>query len=310
MPRTAIIDLGTNTFNLLIVDIDKVNRTYETVFQTKIPVKLGEGGINQNFIQPNAFQRGINALITYKQTIASYNCNHTIAFATSAIRGASNGIDFINEAKQQSDISIQAISGEKEAELIYYGVKQAVELNDTYSLIMDIGGGSTEFIIANRNGAVWKQSFLLGVSRLLEKFKPSEPISESEIKLVQEYLAQELIPLTEALNKYNVTELVGSSGSFDSLAEMIAYKFYNISIIYNKTEYVFKMANFNDIYNQIIKSTKEERLQMKGLLEMRADMIVLSVILVQHILQSYSISQMRLSTYSLKEGMLYELINS
>ncbi|MCC6837593.1 MAG: phosphatase, partial [Bacteroidia bacterium] len=167
--RIAIIDLGTNTFNILIVDVDG-NQNIKQLFQTKIPVKLGEGGINQGFIAPIPFQRGMDALIQYQLIIEEYGVDNTFAFATSAIRSARNGTDFVNIAKEKTGIEVQVISGDKEAELIYYGVRSAVNMTNDTSLIIDIGGGSTEFIIANKDQIFWKQSFLLGAARLLEIF--------------------------------------------------------------------------------------------------------------------------------------------
>ncbi len=309
MKRIAIIDLGTNTFNLLIVDMDKSN-SYQIVFQTKIPVKLGENGINKNFISKIPFQRGIRALQEYKSTIEFYKATAIYAFATSGIRSAANGIDFANAAKEVAGIDIKIISGEEEAELIYYGVRQAVEMDESNSLIIDIGGGSTEFIIANKNKIVWKQSFLLGVARLLEKFNPSDPITPNEIETIVNYLRAELIPLIQAIEKYPVKELIGSSGSFDSLADIIAEKFYTLTILESKTEYQFNLNDFNLIYELLLNSTKDDRLNMKGLVEMRVDMIVISTILVQFVLSQFQIKNMRLSTYSLKEGVLYQLLNS
>jgi len=306
--RTAIIDLGTNTFNLLIVDISQ-SKLPQIIFQTKTSVKLGEGGINKNFISEIPFQRGIDALKSYKSTIESYNVISIKAFATSAIRSARNGNDFVIAAKKQCNIDVNVISGDTEAELIYYGVRQAVKMNDDYSLIIDIGGGSTEFIIANKNKIIWKQSFLLGVARLLEKFNPSDPITNNEIGLITDYLKSELVPLFEAVGKYNVVELLGSSGSFDSLADMITAKYYSASILDGKTEYEFNLVDFDNVYKILLKSTKEERCKMKGLVEMRVDMIVVSSILVQFILSSFDIKKVRLSTYSLKEGVLYQLLN-
>ena len=240
MSRIAVIDLGTNTFNLLIVEVN-IDKSYHQIFQTKISVKLAEGGINNGFIAPIPFQRGIDALKTHKQTIEKYKGDHVLAFATSAIRGASNGVEFVLKAKEEINVDIQVVSGDKEAELIYYGVRSAVKMDNQTSLIIDIGGGSTEFIIANKEKVFWKQSFLLGAARLLEKFAPADPITESEIKIINEYLEIELQPLFEAVKKYPITELIGSSGSFDSLAEMVAHKFYTPSILDNKTEYTFNL---------------------------------------------------------------------
>ncbi len=307
MNRVAIIDLGTNTFNLLIVQFNP-DKSYEIVCQTKISVKLGEGGITKGFIAPEAFQRGIDALKMHRLTIQLHNADKVIAFATSAIREASNGKEFVNIAKEVTKIDVEMISGDREAELIYLGVRDAVEMNENTSLIIDIGGGSTEFIIASKNQVYWKQSFLLGAARLLELFNPSDPIQPDEIKAISSYLKTELQPLYNAIKKYPVTELIGSSGSFDSLAEMIAYRFYTPDILKDKTEYTFTLPDCAQIYMILMKSTKKDRMEMKGLISMRVDMIVISSILVHFILTEFDIHKMRLSTFSLKEGVLHELI--
>lgn len=308
MNRVAIIDLGTNTFNLLIVQFNG-DKEYEVVCQTKISVKLGEGGITKGFIAPEPFQRGIDALKMHRLTIQLHNAGKVVAFATSAIREASNGKEFIAKVKEVTKIDVEMISGEREAELIYLGVRDAVKMTDDTSLIIDIGGGSTEFIIANKDTIFWKQSFLLGAARLLEIFNPSDPIKENEIKAVTSYLRAELKSLFEAIKKNPVTELIGSSGSFDSLAEMIAYRFYTPDVLKDKTEFTFQIPDCAAIYSTLMKSTKQERLEMKGLISMRVDMIVISSILVHFILIELDIHKMRLSTYSLKEGVLHELIH-
>ncbi len=307
--RIAIIDLGTNTFNILIVEVDQ-NKTTKQLFQTKIPVKLGEGGINKGFIAPIPFQRGIDALVQYQLIIDEYNVDKTFAFATSAIRSADNGMEFVRVAKEKTGIEVQVISGDKEAELIYYGVRSAVKMTNETSLIIDIGGGSTEFIIANKDQIFWKQSFLLGAARLLEIFNPSDPITDKEIETITNYLRQELKPLLDTVQKYPITELIGSSGSFDSLAEMIAHRFYSPEILKDITEYEFQLDDCSAIYDSIIKSTKAERTAMKGLVLMRVDMMVISSVLVHFVVSELEIKKMRLSTYSLKEGVLWEVMKN
>lgn len=309
MSRIAIIDLGTNTFNLLIVEVNS-DKTYQSLYHTKVSVKLGEGGINKGVIEPIPFQRGIDAINNYKKLIEKYDAKEVHAFGTSAIRDASNGELFLDTLKQETGIIVQSISGEREAELIYYGVRNAVEMQNDLSLIMDIGGGSTEFIIANKNEIVWKYSFLLGAARLLERFQPSDPITDTQLNELCIYLKQELNPLFEAIKKHPVTELIGASGSFDSFADMIACRFYSPDILDGLTEYTFNPDDFKTIYESIIKSTKKDRLKMEGLIIMRVDMIVISSILVHLVLSSFGIKKMRLSSYSLKEGVLHELLNN
>src|SRR3954469_814717 len=126
--RLAIIDCGTNTFNLLIVEMQQAHN-YTRIFNTRIPVKLGEGAINKGFIAAEPFNRGIEAIRAFKDEIKNYGAEKTIAFATSAIRDANNGAEFVAQVKQQLGMEIQVIDGDREAELIYFGIKEAVKLN-------------------------------------------------------------------------------------------------------------------------------------------------------------------------------------
>ncbi|MCW3072569.1 MAG: hypothetical protein JWO44_2459 [Bacteroidetes bacterium] len=305
--RIAVIDLGTNTFNILIVEVAS-DKSYSTIFQAKLPVKLGEGGINENVIQPVPFQRGIDALKQHQKTIEQYDVQQVYAFATSAVREAENGQEFVEKLKMETGYEVQVIDGDREAEFIYYGVREAVKMTEDISLVIDIGGGSTEFIIASKDKIFWKQSFLLGAARLLERFNPSDPITDKQIDEIKNYLEEQLQPLFAAVKKFPVTELIGSSGSFDSLAEMIAHRFYTPDILDGKTEFTFKLADCAAVYDVLLKSTREERLHMKGLVEMRVDMIVVSSIIVHFILTSFGIEKMRLSTYALKEGVIQQLL--
>src|SRR6185437_8240940 len=263
-------------------------------------VKLGQENIIDNILSPDAFKRGVTALCNLSKIIKEYKAETIKAFATSAIREASNANDFIAEVKKQADIDIEIISGDKEAELIYFGNKMAVKISEEPCLIMDIGGGSNEFIIANNTTVFWKQSFKLGVARLLSMFNPENPISEKTKQNIIEYLKTELRPLLVELKKYPVTTLIGSSGAFESVLHMIGKE----EIIQNKTSYDIDLEDYHHISKKTIHSTAEERLLMPGLIPMRRDMIVLSYILIDFILNNTHIKKITLSTYSLKEGAI------
>jgi exopolyphosphatase/guanosine-5'-triphosphate,3'-diphosphate pyrophosphatase len=171
---------------------------------------------------------------------------------------------------------------------------------------MDIGGGSTEFIIADQETIYWKHSFDLGAARLLEVINPSEPIEKSEIKYLKTYLQEELSLLWEACRKFDLKTLVGSSGSFDSMAEMIYHRFHTDENPLIKTEYHFDLKHFEAMYKVIVSSPVEKRYKIKGLAAMRVEMIVVAVILIRFVFKELELEQMRLSTYSLKEGILYQ----
>lgn len=294
----AIIDLGTNTFGLLIVNIQ--GHQYKTIHQSREVVKLGQENIIDNILSPEAINRGVSALHNLSKIIESYKVQSIKALATSAIREASNGDYFIAEVKKQTNIGIEVIDGNKEAELIYYGNKMAVELSPEPCLIMDIGGGSNEFIIANNTQVFWKQSFKLGVARLLSMFKPENPISANTKQSILNYLEKELQPLLIELKKYPVANLIGSSGAFESVLNMIGKEALSV----NKTSYDISLEDYHVISKKTIHSTIEERMHMPGLIPMRRDMIVLSYILIDFILSNTQIKQIKLSTYSLKEGAI------
>ena len=299
----AIIDLGTNTFNLLIGE-KLPNHTFKTIFNTKIAVKLGEGSINSGYISDVPFQRGINALKQFQQYLLDYHVEHAYSFATSAIRTASNGNEFIIQAKKKAGISVTIIDGDEEADLIYHGNKMAVKLTDSISLIMDIGGGSTEFILANNQTVFWKQSFLLGAARLLEKFKLSDPLNLEDYQKFNEYLTVELNPLILAAKLYVPIELIGSSGAFDSIIDMIDGEFNVGKISKSQTEYAVQMEHYYFISKMIKASTLNERSAIKGLIDMRTDMIVISILLIDFVLNSLHLSRIRISSFSLKEGVI------
>ena len=152
----AVLDLGTNTFNLVIAG-ETEDKQPQIIYNTKLPVKLGEGGINKGYIAPEAFTRGILAIEKHFSTIQSHRVKKILAFGTSAIRTAQNGDAFLKRIKAITGIDVEIISGEREAELIYYGVRQTYSMNSGKYLILDIGGGSNELIIADQQQIFWKK---------------------------------------------------------------------------------------------------------------------------------------------------------
>ena len=306
--RIGIIDLGTNTFNLLIAEVDD-RGSYSRLYNSKIPVKLGEGGINQNEITDEAMQRAFHALEAQVTAIQNFYCDRILAFATSAVRGAHNGGEFVREVKQRFGFQIRVIDGNQEAEHIYHGVQfaGAIQGKET-ALIMDIGGGSTEFILCDTEEILWKESYDLGVSRLLQKFNLSDPIKPEEIATVERYILSEIGPMLDVLADQKPDILIGSSGSFDTLCEMILARFYATTKADDLVLYDFKLEDFRKIHDIIIHSTQEQRLSLPGLVKMRVDMIVLASLFINLILQKTGLRKMRLSAYALKEGVLFHVL--
>ncbi len=305
--KTAVIDIGTNTFNLLIVE--KKGKHPNTLHNSRIPVRLGKGGITKKKITEDAFQRGIEALKELKKIIDDYSCNGIYAFATSMVRDADNGLVFVEEVKKQTGITVHIISGDREAELICNGVRKAVKM-DRKMLIMDIGGGSTEFIIADRNNIYWKKSYQLGVTRLYETFQQNDPITLAEIHQTETLLEKELNELILELNREKIESLIGSAGSFESYAEMIECKISGKGIDPKTPSQHLHLQEMKLLLEEIIISNHEERKRMKGLHEIRRDLIVMASILIRFILKKAAFNEVIYSAYALKEGVLLEDENS
>ena len=170
--KYAVIDLGRNTFHLLIID-SSTNDLSNEIYRERIFVKLAEDGIGK--IGKNAYQRGLQALQHFQKIITKHQVKKVNAFGTAALRTASNGKDFVQEVQSKIGLTIQLIPGSEEARLIHLGVTQAVEMDDEKGLIMDIGGGSVEFIIADKNKVFWAKSFPIGVAVLHNIFHEKEP---------------------------------------------------------------------------------------------------------------------------------------
>ncbi|MFT4678524.1 MAG: exopolyphosphatase/guanosine-5'-triphosphate,3'-diphosphate pyrophosphatase [Flavobacteriales bacterium] len=304
--RIGIIDCGTNTFNLLIVETLE-DEKWKVIFSTKIVVKLAPSAID-NRIGINRYARGIDALLIHRNVLSNFLVSKYFAFATSAIRDSANGSDFIQTAIELLGMPIEVIDGDQEAQLIYEGVNLSMDLGDKPSLIMDIGGGSLEFIICDSKNVYWKTSLPLGVSRLKGKFRPSDPMTADEVDGLDRHIEELLEPLIQACLEHKPIQLIGSSGSFDSLIEVFSHKGELPSTYQEKGGSELDLETFKQFYDQLIESTLNQRLFIKGLVPMRADMIVIALILIRKTLSMTKIESMVHSPFALKEGAVRQVI--
>jgi len=305
--KVAVIDLGTNTFHLMVAEVSAA--TYSVLYQERIPVKIGERGINKDEITPEAWDRTVTALKGFKARIEQSTTDRVFGTATSAIRNAVNGKALIEEIKKVTGIEIAIISGKREAGLIYSAVGRAMDLGEDKSLIVDIGGGSVEFIIADKHRAYRTQSFEIGGQRLVEKFHDSDPIAENEISKLYRFFDDQLVLLFEAARIHPPSTLIGCSGAFDTLSDIYC-EANDILRDANLTELPFDMSAFHAIYRELITKNRKERLEIPGMIETRVDMIVVACILINYIIEKLSLSSIRVSAYALKEGILFDAIKA
>ncbi|WP_372753544.1 phosphatase [Labilibaculum sp.] len=304
--RISVIDLGTNTFNLLVAEWDE-DGIPKILNRSKYPTKIGKGGINKNIITEEAIARAQNAFETITEISKNLEVSKTLAFATSGIRSAENGPAFVKMLEEKYNINIEIISGEREADLIFKGTKKSIELNHETVAILDIGGGSNEIIIANNEKVFWKKSYPLGMTRLLEKFNPSDPIKKNLVKEIEEYLKSQMTDLFEALDIHSVKTLIGSSGSFDTFKQILLAKIPE-SNGFPTTHFEIKLKDFFHLHQVFLASNMQEREQMPGMDPVRVELIVVASIFINFLIKESGISKLFQSSFALKEGALFEYL--
>ncbi len=296
--KGAIIDLGTNTFNLLI--FERKSGKNVILHTDRIPAAIGLGGINDNLIAPEAFARGVETIATYKQVCLDYGVQKIKAFGTSAMRGAMNAKTFCSTILNQTGIKIEIIQGEREAELIYTGVKNVHTFNSK-TCIIDIGGGSTEFIVADQNQVYDMGSFDIGISRIQQGFDLSDPISQDDFTVLDNYLESR----TKGFLKPGVCEaLVGASGSFDTFYELIYGEDY--SNYYASAALPFD--KLMDVLNLLITSSQKEREENIHITDLRKKMIHISAYKAKWVIEKLQVKEVYISPASLKEGVMVEMV--
>jgi exopolyphosphatase/guanosine-5'-triphosphate,3'-diphosphate pyrophosphatase len=304
--KVAVIDLGTNTFHLLIAEILPPQQ-FKVVYEEKRPATIGQG-----IIADEAYRRGIAIVKDYYWKIQQEGLtpDRIYAAGTSAVRSARNGQQFVQDIFKETGIKVELVSGDREAELIHCGVASAMDIGLAPALIMDIGGGSVEFIICNHVDIIWKQRFEVGEQRLIDQFMGTDPMPAENIQKLYDYLEDKLFPLVNAANKYQPQSIIGSSGTFDTLTEIYFKQQEPEFDLSRQTEYELPVPGFYMLYQALLYLNREQRLQIRGMIPLRADLIVASSCLVNFVLKRLDVPKLRISTYALKEGLLMSKLSA
>jgi len=297
--HVAALDLGTNTFNLIISQDDK---PFPPVYRAEKGVFIGKGGLKNKTILPEALIRAKNVLKEYSNILKEYNVIQISAVATEAIRNANNGSEILEKLDTEIPSSIQKINGKREAELIWSGVASSGLLTDKTAMIIDIGGASTEIIIANNDHIKWLKSYKVGVSRALELIPVNDLPSEKDLSALSEYFKSNMKDLNDILVKFQPESLIGTAGSFDSWRKNLEIK-NNDSIPF----YKFIADNLIDLIRKINKTPLQDRAAIKGIPELRKETIVPAGILIQNLLDIYNFKTVYQCDYSLAEGLIREM---
>lgn len=295
----AVIDLGTNTFHLLIARIVKAG-DFEEIYRERRFIKLAQDGIETIGSAP--WKRGIQAMETFATQLKLHEVDRVRALGTAALRTATNGLDFVRQVLESTSIQIELIDGNEEARLIHLGASLAIPFDHMPRLIMDIGGGSVEFIIADAYRVHWAKSFPVGVAILFNQYYNTDPLSSTQIETLYAILAKTIEPLARALEEHAVTELIGASGTFDVLEQYLG----EFDPQCNCT--VLPTEEYEKFQLQLLQMPLADRLAMERMPATRAEMLPVALILINVVIKLAGIHRVLVSPYALKEGVLAEMI--
>jgi exopolyphosphatase/guanosine-5'-triphosphate,3'-diphosphate pyrophosphatase len=306
-PRLAAIDLGTNSFHLIIVEINPETGKFKILGREKENVRLGSSSTDMKYISMDAIRRGIDTLKRFKGLAESAGAP-VRAIATSAVREALNRDDFINRVKTETGIRVETASGVEEARYIYLGVLQALPVFEKRVLLIDIGGGSTEFLIGYRQEILYDNSLKLGAIRLTQRFFTPDKLEQKAIKECKKYVSGYMYPGIRGLENFGYECAVGSSGTIVNIANIIRIK-RGEDPDSRLNNFTFTKDELEEVTNEILGTkTIKERVKINGLDPERADIIPAGVIILRQIFKELKIKEMVVSEFALREGIIYDTI--
>ncbi len=306
-PLWAILDIGTNTLSTIIAQKTEKNKFGDNkiniLAETEDTIFLGREGLDKKIITSEGINRLYVALEKCKTLWEKYEIplSNVKAVATSAMRNAKNGQAVALQIFEDFGVEVDIISGEKEAEYIYTGVKACLGFSDKTVLVMDIGGGSVECILGNKDRIFWKKSIEIGGQRLKDKFGKNDPMTDIDIQNLDFHLELAFSPLINALQNYVPEYLAGSAGCFETLASLYLDIDFNDEKSVQIPKCKIRTEEFYSLYQKIINANLQQRSQMKGISH-RAEMMPYATSLVKFVVQKSDVAEIQVSNYSLREG--------
>jgi exopolyphosphatase / guanosine-5'-triphosphate,3'-diphosphate pyrophosphatase len=305
----AAIDVGTNSIHMVVSRIQPDIPAFTVIAKEKDTVRLGDRDPATGNLTPEAIERAIVALRRCQEVAKGLQAEAVIAVATSAVREAPNGQDFIERVEEELGLRIDLISGQEEARRIYLGVLSGVEFHGQPHVMVDIGGGSTELILGDGRESRSLSSTKVGAVRLSAELVHTDPISTSEFNYLQAYvrgmLERAVDEIKEKLNPGEVLRMVGTSGTIESLAMLHARdKLGTAPMPLNG--YQFSLRDLREIVNRLRKLNYAERAALPGMSERRSEIILAGAVILQEAMLMLGVEQISICERALREGVVVD----
>lgn len=302
--RMAAIDVGSNSLHMVIAQADP-DGAVTTLWRMKEMVGLGRMSFPSHRLSNEAMDRATGALARFQEVARIRGCEKILAVATSAVREAENGGDFLVRVRRELGIPIRVVSARDEARLIYLGVRHAIDLGTRPHFILDIGGGSVELIVADAGKPLLLESRKLGAARMTAKFVTSDPISPTDLKTLVAQYDKELGPICENILALKPVAALGTSGTIENLAAMCSALDGHHS---DRSAGVIKRDAIAKLVAKLLESRTKERAAMAGLDDQRKDQITAGALLVNELFRRLNLTEMKVCKSALREGILVEYL--
>jgi len=303
----AAVDMGTNSFHLIIVQV-KSDGSFKIIDREREVIRLGSHkGKEFTWISEGEMEKAVDVLRDFGK-IAQFYKAEVRAIATSAIREAKNKSEFIDRVYEGTGITVEAIDGKTEAELIYLGVQNALDVDDKRILCIDIGGGSTEFLLGENGLSEFAESMKIGAVRLSKMFFPDYHLTESGIDMCRHYIKDKLNTNTNLHPNHSFEMAVGSSGTIVAAASIISFR--------RNGKFKKSMNGFSFTANEVFELTADvleckspvDRLFIEGMEIKRADIIPAGLLILSEVFSKFKLDEMTVSENALREGIIIDTI--
>lgn len=303
--RLAAIDVGSNSIHMIVAQAD-ADGGITTLWRLKEPVGLGRMSFPSRKLSQEAMERALSVLARFQQQAVQRQSEKIVAVATSAIREAENGGDFIERARDELGLYVKVVSAREEARLIYLAVRHAMPLKAQPHLMVDIGGGSVEFIVGDERRALLLESRKLGAARMTAQFVKSDPISKEDHAALLKHYDRELTPLLEQVKALRPISVIGTSGTLENIAAMCGSEPSSNGDTGHHA--VIERGRFEDLLKELLESRSKDRAKIRGLDDGRKDQIIAGAVLVGELFERLRLKRITICPAALREGILLDYL--
>lgn len=302
----AFVDMGTNSVRLLIVRV-RPNHSYTVLNSQKETIRLGDHEFSEHRLQKAAMDRAVLVCRRFVQLAKVLGAEEVIAVATSATREARNKEEFLRRLKNEAGLEVHPISGREEARLIYLGVASGLHIGKKRALFIDIGGGSTELILADQHSVSYLDSLRLGAIRLTNLFLEDDEgaVDDEEYEEIRRHAERVGVVPLRRLARRRIEVAVGSSGTIENLAEIAARKFQGRRFARGD---VLTRDQLRKVVKVLCALPLDRRRKVKGMNPERADIIIGGAAILETVMDELDLDEIQVSDRGLKDGLLVDYL--